>query len=248
MKKLFSVLVLLGAIGCTSSQGPIYIRGFKSFNFVPMEGCVPEDDATVFLTNIGLLDVAGEDPDVRVYTELGGLAALEATTGQPPLLVGTRILASPGRDNARVERIVLRYASRPAIPGLTDTLVDTILTTFVLADATEARMTTPLFGPNAWQRLRDLPRNNSDEYQVTVSIEVQGTLQPSATPFRTEAVPFPIRRLIKSDVQGCMGNDTRLSRYLQPNLFCTYAGLGQRFTQAQCCNGMNNPAIAGCEP
>jgi hypothetical protein len=245
---LLSVACLL--CSCGAPQGPISVRGI--FPFVPDTMATPPicslEAGDFGQGAFSLVDVAAEEPDARILVELQGQALFAQGTSQPPLQVGTRTLAAGGRDSARFERIELRYASRPSIPGITANTVDTI--PFTAASGTDLRVPVPLFGREMIRRLKELPSDNLASFDVTVSFEIIGTMVLSGAPIRTESTPFPIR-LVKSEV-NCMGMDTRLARF-RPNLdptlrACSYFGLGQRFTTAQCCSEPGNAGQPGCEP
>lgn len=122
---LLSVACLV--CSCGAPQGPISVRAI--FPFVPDMATPPSCSLEAGDFGQGafsLVDVAAQDPDARILVELQGQAVFSQATSQPPLQVGTRILAPGGRDSARFERIELRYSSRPSIPGITANTVDTV--------------------------------------------------------------------------------------------------------------------------
>ncbi|MCA2976710.1 MAG: hypothetical protein INH41_03275 [Myxococcaceae bacterium] len=217
---------------------------------------------------MSLLDVAAKDPEFIVWAELSGFESLAGAPAQPPLQVGTRVLAPAARDKVRFERLELRYSSRPNMPGVVNAgsareTVDVIpMATGVGQD--KALVTIPLLGRLLVKALNELPPtslgNASDPttgYDLSVNFQLVGSLSQSGNPLRTDSVTFPIR-VVKSEVGSgpgainCGTADTRLAPYssaVAPAArACNYFGVGQRFTPEQCCSNAANANKVGCEP
>lgn len=231
MKTPFLLLSVVVGLGCTPGQGPVHIRGVLPLS---TEDCKPVEGLSV--QSIDFIDVAG-DPEVFLYVELGGLEDFTATTTQPQILVNGRSISSPGsRERVQLQSVVLTYRSTPSIAGINDRLRDEV-PLFVTLDETVSnpRIPVPVFGRQAREKLRALPGDNAAEYQFTTSIELRGILDPSQAPIRTPPVVMP-SRLFKTEVRCPNQADPRLAKRRNPDLFCSYKGLGQRFEDADCCN------------
>lgn len=232
MKRIILCLsaVALSAVvsGCTAGNGPFYVAAIR-----PLDAeCNFQADRGI--SGFQLIDVAA-DPDVYVAVEIGGFSDFSETLTQPPLVVNGRRLTAPQRDRALIQSVVLRYSSRPAIPGFNASVVDTMpLAIPVNPQTEEVVISTPIFGPNARTRFRDMPSANSDVFAFTVTLEFQGVTEPSNSAFRTTPVAFPIRELTKSEIACPNPADTRMNRYVN-GLFCNYIGNGQRVTNTDCC-------------
>lgn len=228
MKVIALLVATVGFASCTSGNGPFYISAFPAFN----ADCILEED--IFRSRFTTLDVAAE-PEVLVGVRLSGFSEFSDSQSQPPIIIGTRRLTAPQRDRALVQRVVLRYSSRPSIPGISASLVDTIPLTIPMTPVgDEYRFAIPFLGPNARQRLRDLPASNSDAYVFTTMIELQGITEPSGVEWRTTPVPFSAERLVKSEVTCNNPADNRLKSL--GSAFCVYRGDGVRLTTNDCCN------------
>jgi len=248
---LTGVLAGWALAACAPAQGPIYVEQIQpvqvagsSCNFVPM--------ADIYIDQFRLLDVAAGEPDVNLILRVKGADITNAA--QPPLNVGGRELEPAGRDKPEILRTVLRYTttSRPALPGFTTALVDTLPATAKVGNPTLFPVS--LFGPRAREKLADLAPSNTDTYDVVVSIELQGQFLPSTQPWRAAPVSFPVR-IVKSEVKCPGGNTNRLQRYNPADArglqrLCTYSGLEARVTEASCCTNapnMPDPSIPGCD-
>jgi hypothetical protein len=201
------------------------------------------------LAAVGFVDVAAQDPELSILVELSGSDLFAQNTSQPPLtLTGGRVLAGGGRDRPRVERVDLRYVSRPTIPGITANTVDSVRVTATANE--DLLIPVPLFGREMTRRLNELPPDNAASYDVTVNFEFVGTMVLSGAPIRTESTPFSFR-VVKSEVT-CAGTDTRLARFATGTPLqiqaCSYFGVEQRFTANQCCSNGVNAGQPGCEP
>jgi hypothetical protein len=246
------VASLMALSACRPPVGAISVGAI--FPFLPDETdpvCdLEESDFRVLAFPI--VDVAASDPDVRVLVRLEGQDLFTSATSQPPLTSGTRTLAPAGRDTARIEKVELRYASKPAIPGIvTGGARETVDTIALVAPATEdVLMPVPLFGREMVRRLNELGPDNEASYDVTVTFEVHGSMVLSGSTFRTSPTPFSVR-VVKSQVT-CPGSDQRLARFepaVVPALqACSYFGVGRRFTDQQCCSNAANSGRPGCEP
>jgi hypothetical protein len=246
-RSFISILAFLVVTACGAPQGPVFVRGIFPYLPDPMAGTCDLEVSDFQVGALTLLDVSAADPDVRVLVELSGQDTFTQTTTQPPLTVGTRILAPAGRDRIRFERIDLRYASRPSIPGISANTVDSI--PFTATSGNDIRFPVPLLGREMVRRLNELPNDNAASFDVTVSFEIVGQMVLSGAPIRTETTPFPLR-IVKSEV-ACMG-DPRLARFSAMTPVgarpCSYFGIGQRFTPTQCCSAAGNMGLPGCEP
>lgn len=231
MKTSYLLLAGLVGLGCTPGQGPVHIRGVLPPS---VENCDPVEEKGV--PYFEFIDVAA-DPEVYLYLELGGLEDFVSTTTQPQIIVNGRSISSPGsRERVQIQTAVLTYRSTPTINGINDRLRDEV-PMFVALDETVAnpRIAVPLFGRLAREKLRALPGDNAAEYQFTTSIELRGILDPSNAPIRTPPVLMP-SRLFKTEVRCLSQTDSRLSKLSNNNLFCTYKGLGERYTTRDCCD------------
>jgi hypothetical protein len=246
-RAFLSMLGFLVVSGCGAPQGPVFVSAI--FPYLPdnMAGACQLETPDFQVGGLTLLDVAAAEPDVRILVELEGQDTFTQTTTQPPLTVGTRTLAPAGRDRVRFERIDLRYASRPSIPGISANTVDSI--PFTATAGGDVRFPVPLLGREMVRRLNELPNDNAAGFDLTVSFEIVGRMTQSGALIRTETTPFPIR-IVKSEV-NCMG-DPRLARFsamTPPGArACSYFGIGQRFTPSQCCSAAGNMGLPGCEP
>lgn len=231
MKTSFLLLAALAGLGCTPGQGPVHIRGVLPAS---AEDCTPVDGMGV--AYFEFIDVAG-DPEVYLFLELGGLEDFSATTTQPQILVNGRSISSPGsRERVQIQSAVLTYRSVPSISGINDRLRDEV-PLFVPLDETisNPRIAVPLFGRQAREKFRALPGDNAAEYQFTTSIELRGILDPSQAPIRTPPVLMP-SRLFKTEVRCPNQADSRLAKRRNNDLYCSYKGLAERYTDADCCS------------
>ncbi len=250
--KYFPIMFSLALTACTTSQGPVYVQRVSPIVDTGM-GCGIIDDDTIIITDVPLLDIAAGEPDVSVTLHIGGFDEFFSIESNPPLAVtGGRQLAAGGRDRVLIQQIVLRYASKPSIPGITAQLTDTIPKVVPVSRPGEFRIFSPLFGSNARARLEALSPSNTDKFQFTTTIEVQGVTEPGGTPWRSQPIAMPIT-LVKSEV-SCPGQaSTKLKRYTSAGdaptvaeTLCKYRGLGRRMTQDDCCT-VFRPEIPGCE-
>ncbi|MBM4784038.1 MAG: hypothetical protein GQE15_40730 [Archangiaceae bacterium] len=248
MRQFSILLSLLTVVGCTSGTSPIYVSRLRALD---PQTCAPL--AEEFITpGFDLIDVAA-DPQASVFAVLSGGA--DFFSNQPAQTVGTRTIAPTGRDGVMVQRIVLRYTSKPPIPGLAASVTDTIFKTVTITkESEEAIITVPLFGPNARAKLRSLGASNTDTYQFVSTFEFQGVTTQSNFEFKTGAIPVPMT-LVKSEVT-CSPEDPRLKRFTTPQT-CFSAGVNNRLVgnTALCCNAGIDPATgqpritaeAGCD-
>lgn len=248
MRQFSILLSLLTVVGCTNGNSPLYVSRLRALD---QQTCAPLAEE-VITPGFDLVDVAA-DPQASVFAVLSGGADFFA--GQPSQAVGNRVLAQTGRDSLIVQRIVLRYTSKPPIPGLAASVTDTIFKTVTITkDSDEAIITVPLFGPNARAKLRSLAASNTDTYQFVSNFEFQGVTALSNVEFKTTSIPVPMN-LVKSEVT-CSPEDPRLKRFVTPQT-CFSAGVNNRLVgnTTLCCNAGIDPATgqpritaeAGCD-
>ncbi|MBL8920916.1 MAG: hypothetical protein JNJ54_18785 [Myxococcaceae bacterium] len=252
-----SALIIAGllAAGCTPGVGPIYVEKLRPI-IQTANGCGLAMEETAIITRLDLIDVAAT-PDFEVVAALGGLADFFSNQSQPGVVLSdNRRLNPDARERLMVQRILLRYSSRPAIPGITATMTDTIpLVTPITRENTKVQLVIPLFGKNVRDQLARLSPSNTDPpYQFVSTFELQGTMMSGAE-FRTDPVSFPMN-LVKSEVNCTSPADPRLERYSPADraLSCNFVGLGKRIGSNFCCNnldGTGNPALdfgrLGCD-
>lgn len=229
MRQFSILLSLLTVVGCTTGNSPLYVSRVRA---IDQKTCIPLGE-TVLQGSFDLIDVAA-DPQATVYAVLSG--GPDFFAGQPQQQVGTRLLAPAGRDGAIVQKIVLRYTSKPPIPGLSASVTDTILKTVTITkDSDEAFIPVELFGPNARAKLRALAPSNTDTYQFVTNFEFQGVTSLSNVEFKTSPIPIPMT-LVKSEVT-CSPEDPRLKRFSTPQP-CFSAGVETRLVgnTGLCCN------------
>lgn len=252
-----ALLSLLLVSACAPQSGPLYVTSVQP-NLVGMMGCEPPQNDALIVSGFGTIDVAAP-PDLVVWANIGGMPQYFQVQSQPPLIVNTggqqQQIAASGRERLMLQRVVLRYSSRPAIPGLTATVTDTIPRSVpVTPESTRVTMQIPLFGPNALARLAQLSPSNTDTYQFTSTFEIQGVSDPTGAEIKLQPVSMPMT-LVKSEVTCAAPNDPRLKRY--DNLTarsCTFIGALRRFSRGDCCNRVDasgNPELdlntPGCD-
>jgi hypothetical protein len=249
---LISFIVL--GTACTPGNSPLYVDRVRPL--LPMgTGCSLSDDENLLIRNLDLIDVAAT-PDFEVAAVVRGMADFFSVQSQPGIVLssGNRLTAD-ARDRITLTRILLRYSSRPAIPGITASLTDTIpITVVITREAQQVIVPVPLFGKNVRDQLAKLSPSNTDPpFQFVSTFELQGTTMSGAE-VRTDPVPFPMN-MVKSEVT-CTSADTRLIRYTNPGVAasCQFAGLGQRLGPSSCCNQLDasgNPSLdftrLGCD-
>ncbi|MCU0702129.1 MAG: hypothetical protein MUC96_37005 [Myxococcaceae bacterium] len=254
MRTTSLLLSLLFTLGCTPGVGPVFVSKVESL----VGTCIPPSSmagAGAPPAALSLVDVAASQPSATMAVTLGGLEVIKSAASNPPLIVGGRTLATAGRENVRIESVSLRYTSRlvgsnsrAGIAGL-DRVEDTVtLNRYV--DGMANVIVVPLFGAGARRVFEEgLVASNEDVYDMTVTFQVRGTLQPSTQPISTELVPVSFR-LVKSAVD-CAG-EARLGRVASgtpiSDVECSYFGINRKFTQAQCCTTLGDPSVPGCEP
>jgi hypothetical protein len=265
----YSTVVLCASlvlVACQAQQVPIVISKVSLLRGTPT-ACETEPPGEG-LVGLSLLDVAARDAEFWVWTELTGFEALAQATAQPPVQIGTRVLASAGRDRVRFDRVELRYTSKPTMPGVVNAgsareSVDTIPLALPPGAGTVVA-TVPLLGKTLVKAFNDLPPTTVGDstaptagYDLSVTFQIVGSLTESATPIRTDAFSFPIR-VVKSDVGSAPGaikcdpNDLRLAPFNPGTAAgaraCNYYGVGRRFGSSQCCSNAANNGQLGCEP
>lgn len=253
MRNLTLIALFALTAGCTTGNSPLYVQWLRPL--LPMGStCAPPMDEKVGIGNLELIDVAAS-PDFEVLAVLGGMEDYFAAQSQTQVsLTSGNRLNSDGRDRLTVQRVVLRYASRPPIPGITASLTDTYpISIPITKDTTDVLVPIPLFGTNARKALANLSPSNTDPpFQFSTTFEIQG-VAVSGAEFRTDPFTFPMG-LVKSEVQ-CTTADTRIVRYNGTGtLSCQFVGLGQRIGPSLCCNNVDaagNPTLdftrSGCD-
>lgn len=250
MRKLVTISMLVAMSACTAGNGPFYVAAVRPINDAT---CGVVTTKEVFLSRFDLVDVRAE-PNVWVTAQLSGGAEFADMTAQPPLIItGGRTVAPASRDRGVVQRIVLRYASRPAIPGLTAAVTDIIPVEGLInsAGGNELHMRVPLFGPNARAKLRDLAPSDEDSFQFSSSFEFQGVLDPSGAEWRAAPVSVPMT-LVKSAFVCTDPVDQRVRTFAGGSR-CVSAGVNQvgstRVSAGSCCNngGMIDLSTPGCD-
>jgi hypothetical protein len=235
---------------CSAGNGPLYLSSVRSS--VPGPGaCTAAKDP---VTSIGLLDVAA-DPEVEVTAFITGMADFYNPEAQPRVITGSQQLAPASRERLLVQRVLLRYSSKPAIPGLTASITDTVARTLALPPASplEVPIQVPLFGPNVLKKLQALQASNTDSFAFTSTFEIQGVTQPSGAEFSTPPFSMPMT-LVKTEVTCSTVNDQRLKRFSSatPQIrACSFIGLNKRFGPGDCCltvDAMGNPALDLTQP
>lgn len=259
MRICLLLLSILTTAACTPGVGPLYIASINKSFITPMIGtCGPEKDP---LTNLGVIDVAA-GPDMEISATIGGVEDYFA--GQQGTIVSSgQILAPASREHLTVQKVFVRYASKPAIPGLTPGpegqaaciaagKCDLIPRTLLLSNtSSKPVMQVPLFGNNARAKLEALSASNLDSFQFTVTFEIQGISEPAGSEFRTPPVSIPLT-LVKSEVTCAAASDQRLKRYINPapaTRGCNFIGATRRFGAADCCNNPTvvDPSEPGCD-
>lgn len=250
------LIVTLVAAGCTPGVGPIYVEKLRPIIQNGNGGCGTPTEESAIITRLNLIDVAAT-PDFEVAAAIGGLADFFSNQSQPGVvLADNRRLNPDARERLMIQRILLRYSSRPAIPGVTATLTDTIpLVTPITRENTKVQLVVPLFGKNVRDQLARLSPSNTDPpFQFVTTFEIQGTMMSGAE-FRTDPVSFPMN-LVKSEVSCPRMNDPRLVRYSPADqaLSCNFLGLDKRLDSSACCDNLDasgNPALdfsrLGCD-
>lgn len=253
MRTLTLIALLALAAGCTSGNSPIYVRSMRPL-FPAGTTCAPPMDEKVAIGNLELIDVAAT-PDFEVLAVLGGMSDYFAAQSQSQIALasGNRLTAD-GRDRLTVQRVVLRYSSRPAIPGVTASLTDTYpITIPITKETSDVFVPIPLFGKNVRDQLAKLSASNTDPpFQFVSTFEVQGVAS-SGQEFRTDPISFPMG-LVKSEVT-CMTADPRIQRYNgSGTASCQFVGINQRIGPSLCCNQVDasgNPTLdfsrSGCD-
>jgi len=220
---------------CSAGNGPLYLSSVRSS--VPGPGACTAAKAPV--TSIGLLDVAAA-PEVEVTAFITGMADFYNPEAQPRVITGSQQLAPASRERLLVQRVLLRYSSKPAIPGLTASITDTVARTLALppASSLEVPIQVPLFGPNVLKKLQALQASNTDPpFAFTSTFEIQGVTQPSGAEFSTPPFSMPMT-LVKTEVTCSTMNDQRLKRFSSatPQIRgCSFIGLNKRFGPGDCC-------------
>lgn len=239
------------ALACTPGNGPLYVSSVKNNVLLTSMTlgtvCTGRGDVSSMF-----VDVAAT-PDIEVSASLAGFR--EYFGGQQPLTVGTQPLGAVNRERLVIQKVVIRYSSRPAIPGLTATTTDTVPRTQLLSNETPAdlALSVPLFGPSARARLEALAASNADSFQFTSTFEIHGVTEPGGSEFRTPPVSIPMT-LVKTEVTCSTPNDQRLKRYSNPaqaTRGCTFNGLNRRFGPGDCCltvDAAGNPALDLSQP
>ncbi|MDX2009765.1 MAG: hypothetical protein SFW67_06230 [Myxococcaceae bacterium] len=253
MRTIALLVSLSFTFGCTPGVGPVFVSKAEAL----VGPCVPPSSMAGMGAPpppIALVDVAASQASATMAVTLGGLEIIKSASSNPPLVVGGRTLQTAGRENARIESVSLRYASRlvgstsrAGIPGL-DRVEDTV-TLNRSVDTMSNVIIVPLFGTGAKRVFEEgLVASNDDTYDVTVTFQVRGSLQPSTQPISTETVPVSFR-LVKS-VVDC-GTDPRLARVISgtpvTDVECSYFGINKKFNAAQCCSALGDPTLPGCE-
>jgi hypothetical protein len=252
MRVFFPSLATVTLLACTPGNGPLFVSSVQNnVASVGMTGatCISGTGVTSMF-----LDVAAT-PAVEVAASISG--HVQYFAAQQPLVVGTtRQLASPAtRERLIVQRVFLRYASKPAIPGLTATVTDSVPRTLILSSETkgDVQLSVPLFGANAQAKLAALAPSNTDSFQFTATFEIQGVTDPAGAEFRTPPMSIPIT-LVKSEVTCATPNDQRLKQFsnpAQPARACTFNGLNRRLNTGDCClkvDAAGDPVIDVNEP
>jgi hypothetical protein len=207
---------------------------------------------------ISFIDVAANQANAAMAVTLGGLEVIKSINSNPPTVVGGRTLSTGGRENVRIDTVELRYTGRnsegKAIPGLrnqdqTNPTIDTVVINQYV-DVASNVVVVPIFGSKLKRVLEEIEPNDAEQYQMTVTFDVRGSLLPSTQPIRTEPVSVSFR-MLKSKVD-CGTTDTRLAR-VSPgtplaNTECSYYGIDQKFSTSLCCSALGDPSISGCEP
>lgn len=241
----------LALAACTTSQGPIYVARVSPIVDTGM-GCSIIDDDTIILTDIPLLDIGAGEPDVSVTLHMGGFDEFFSLDSNPALAItGGRQLAAGGRDRVLIQQIVLHYASKPSIPGITAQLTDTIPKVVPISRPGEVAIFSPLFGTNARARLEALAGSNTDKFQFTTTIEVQGVTEPGGTPWRSQPIAMPIT-MVKSESAMCMNGKFKRYNSIQDapttqEMLCKYRGLGRKLVVPDDCCVTFRADIPGCE-
>jgi hypothetical protein len=245
-----SALMMVGLSGCTAGNGPFYVVAV--YPIIPATcSAAPPTTMGGGITRFAVMDVRAE-PHLWVSAQLGGPTQFFDTVNQPPMtLFGGRQIAPPGRDRANVRNVVLRYSSRPPIPGLTATVTDTIpIAANLSADNLgQVSLPVPLFGPNARNKLRDLVESNEDTFDFTSTLEIQGVLDQSGAEWRTAPFSMPMT-LVKSAFNCRDPNVDQRVRTFPGGQFCNSLGVNQRVDANSCCDeptGMPIPGVAGCD-
>ncbi len=247
---IVTVMVFLGS-GCTPGNGPLFVNNVRS-SVSGTSGCLPSKES---VASLGLVDVAAP-PEIEVSAFLGGVKEYFDPAAQVPLVVtGGQVLSSSSRERLVVQKVFLRYSSKPAIPGLTATITDVIPRTLVLSvnSPGEISLQVPLFGANARAKLEALSPSNADSFQFTSTFEIQGVTEPGGSEFRTPPVSMPMT-LVKTEVTCSTPNDQRLKRFstAAPLLNgCSFLGLNRRFGPGDCCltvDASGNPALDLSQP
>lgn len=245
------IVVMSLASACTPGNGPLFVSSVRS-SVSGVGGCVASKEP---ISSLGLVDVAAP-PEIEITAFLGGMTDFFNGAAQPPVLVtGGQQLAASSRERLVVQRVFLRYSSRPAIPGLTATITDAVPRTLLVTPASpsEVSLQVPLFGANARAKLEALSPSNADSFQFTSTFEIQGVTEPSGTEFRTAPVSMSMT-LVKTEVTCSTPNDQRLKRFSSPSQLirgCSFLGLNRRFGPGDCCltvDASGNPALDLSQP
>lgn len=247
---IVAVMSLLGS-ACTPGNGPLFVNSVRTSVSGPT-GCIPTKEN---VTSIGMVDVAAP-PELEVTAFIGGAKDFFSPTAQPPLSVTSgQLLSSTSRERLVIQKVFLRYSSKPAIPGLTATITDVVPRTLVLSvdSPTEISLQVPLFGANARAKLEALSPSNADSFQFTSTFEIQGVTEPGGAEFRTPPISMPMT-LVKTEVTCSTPNDQRLKRFSSPAQGlrgCSFLGLNRRFGPGDCCltvDASGNPALDLSQP
>lgn len=227
--RTITLVSFVAIAACTPQQGPFYISAVRSMD--PGTCAVPMMGTGAQVAGFFTVDVRA-DPALWVLAEIGGNDDFASPTGQPSLTVGTRTLAAASREHGVVQKVLLRYASKPPIPGITANTVDTEALTGVLG--TKTQLTVPLFGNILRSKLRDLVPSNDDTYDFNVSFEVHGILDQSGVAWHTPAYTLNMT-LVNSEVNCAPPFDNRFKRFTDPRLFCASVGVTRRVLTSDCC-------------
>ncbi len=231
MRTITLAFILAISAACTAQQGPFFVSSVQALSdtckFSTGSGATPVQLAAIDTT----IDVRA-DPALSIAVEVSGADDFSTSTSQPPVQVGGRLLAPAGKEHGIVQKVVLRYASKPAIPGINANTVDSYPLGGVLSGKT--MMPIELFGPLLRSKLKDLSPSNEDTYALKVSFEVHGVLDQSQTPWHTPAYSMDLT-LVNSDVTCAPPADNRFIRFPNATAPCYSAGVFRRVNPTDCC-------------
>lgn len=224
LKSTLLSVMLLGAASCVPGSSPIRITGVFPID-LGMGGTECNIDSDIGITR-GRLDASGGGDYLLVLgvtSDLDNSYTIMNNRGVNLTEVGAR--------NFTYREVALSYTSLN--PPLT-ILPETIPTAGTITPGGEARITTDVIGDEAAKVLRDMLTDDTQTTQLTVNIQLRGSLASGET-VHSNTVSFPIE--VTTTNSGCLdGNVTRTGP-------CGVRG-GQDGSAFACCTGPGTPV--GC--